>query len=244
MSNSLNKNLQINRKRGTPLNEIAKIHVGITTLADDFYIFKEPKFTGDYAEIILKDNRVFQIEKNILKPIIKVSVLKDPNEKQNRYVIFPYRKINNKHVIIPENELKNKFPLTYKYFLAVKENLDKRDKGKPNSVVWYAFGRSQGLDTSFGKKILTSPINLKPNFIVWEKEDFTFYAGYCVKFDGDLKLLVKHLNSQDMEFYINYVSRNYQNNYKSFAKSFIEKFGIIDLNLTKIQKQQQLLLQS
>lgn len=241
-SNKILNKIKTIEKRGTPLNKIAKIHVGITTLADNFYIFEGPKFDGDYAEITLKDNRVFRIEKNILKPIIKASVLKNPNEKQERYVIFPYRKINNKHVIIPENELKDKFPLTYNYFLAVKENLDKRDKGKPNPVAWYAFGRSQGLDTSFGKKILTSPINLKPNFIVWEKEDFTFYAGYCVKFDGDLKLLAKRLNSQDMEFYINHISRNYQNNYKSFAKSFIEKFGIVDLNLARTQRQQQLLL--
>jgi len=111
-------------------------------------------------------------------------------------------------------------------------------------VAWYAFGRSQGLDTSFGKKILTSPINLKPNFIVWEREEYTFYAGYCIKFDGDLKLLAQYLNSKDMEFYINHISRNYQNNYKSFAKSFIEKFGVEDLNLVNHQKQRQLLFQN
>lgn len=57
-----------------------------------------------------------------------------------------------------------------------------------------------------------------------------------------MNLLVKYLNSKDMEFYINNVSRNYQNNYKSFAKSFIEKFGIEDLNLINGQKQGQRLL--
>ena len=77
--------------------------------------------------------------------------------------------------------------------------------------------------------------------MVWEKEDYTFYAGYCIKFDGDLELLAKHLNSEDMEFYINHISRNYQNNYKSFAKSFIENFGIVDKSLLREQKQQQLL---
>ena len=231
-NDTLNK-LKAIENRGIPLNKIAKIHVGITTLADDFYIFKDIKFNNSYAEINLKDGRSFQIEKDILKPIIKASVLKDANENQNRFIIFPYKKINGKHVIIPENELKNRFPLTYKYFLTIKKNLDNRDKGKPNPVAWYAYGRSQGLDTSFGKKILTSPINLKPNFIVWEKEEYTFYAGYCIKFDGDLELLAKQLNSPDMEFYINHVSRNYQNNYKSFAKSFIERFGITDLDLMK-----------
>jgi len=104
------------------------------------------------------------------------------------------------------------------------------------------------LDTSFGKKILTSPINLKPNFMVWEREEYTFYAGYCIKFDGDLNLLCEYLNSEDMEFYINHVSRTYQSNYKSFAKSFIERFGINDLRLiqhvnNKTQKKNQSLVQ-
>ena len=237
-SNKILKKLQEIEKRGMPLNKIARIHVGITTLADNLYIFKNPRIENDIAIITLKTGETFTIEKDILKPIVKVSVLKNPNETQNRFVLFPYRKINDKHKIIPENELKNKFPLAYKYFLAIKERLDGRDKGKPNSVAWYAFGRSQGLDTSFGKKILTSPINLKPNFLVWEKDYFTFYAGYCIKFDGDLNILAEYLNSSDMEFYINHVSRNYQNNYKSFAKSFIENFGISDAGLLNVAKQQ------
>ncbi len=243
-SNDILEKLKEIEKRGLPLSEIAKIHVGITTLADDYYIFKDPVIDGDFAEIKLKDDRAFQVEREILKPIIKASVLKNPDEDQNRFIVFPYKKVSGRHSIIPEKDLKEKYPLTYKYFIAIKENLDNRDKGKPNPVAWYAFGRSQGLDTSFGKKILTSPINLKPNFIVWEKKEYTFYAGYCIKFDGDLKLLTQHLNSKDMEFYINHVSRDYQNNYKSFAKSFIEKFGIEDLNLISQQKQRQLLFQN
>jgi len=243
-SNDILEKLNEIERRGLPLSEIAKIHVGITTLADDYYIFKDPVIESNLAKIKLKDGRTFQIERGILKPIIKASVLKNPYEDQNRFIIFPYKKVGGKHSIIPEKDLKEKYPLTYKYFRVIKEDLDNRDKGKPNPVAWYAFGRSQGLDTSFGKKILTSPINLKPNFIVWEKGDYTFYAGYCVKFDGDLELLAKYLNSKDMEFYINHISRNYQNNYKSFAKSFIEKFGVDNPNLVNQQKQKQLLFQS
>jgi len=243
-SNSILKKLNRIERRGFPLNQIAKIHVGITTLADDYYIFKGPIIKDSLAEIQLRDGRTFQIEKGILKPIIKASILKNPNENQNRFIIFPYKKAGNRHSIIGEKELREKYPLTYKYFKTIKESLDNRDKGKPNPVAWYAFGRSQGLDTSFGKKILTSPINLKPNFIVWDKPEYTFYAGYCIKYDGDLNLLARYLNSEDMEFYINYASRDYQNNYKSFAKSFIEKFGVDDSNLISQQKQKQLLFQS
>lgn len=238
-SNDILKKLNEIEKRGLPLSKIAKIHVGITTLADDYYIFKDPVIAGDCAEIRLKDGRIFKIEKAILRPIIKASVLKHPNEDQNRFIIFPYKKIGDKHFLIKEKELKENYPYTYQYFKAIKEILDSRDKGKPNPVAWYAFGRSQGLDTSFGKKILTSPINLKPNFIVWEKEEYTFYAGYCIKFEGDLKLLAHYLNSRDMEFYIGHISRNYQNNYKSFAKSFIEKFSIQDFHLINARGQRQ-----
>lgn len=237
-SNKISQKLQFLRERGVPLSQIAKIHVGITTLADNYYIFQNPIFDNNKATIRLKDGQEFTIEKKILKPIIKASVLKNAQENQNRFVIFPYEKINGKHSIIPEGKLAKKYPLTYEYFLAIKDILLARDKGKLNSVAWYAFGRSQGLDTSFGKKILTSPINKNPNFVVWEKEDYTFYAGYCVKYNNDLNWLANVLNSADMSFYISHVSRDYQNNYKSFAKAFIENFTVPN-NVFGAQQQSQ-----
>lgn len=229
-SNKILERLRSIEKRGVPLNKIAKIHVGITTLADEYYIFQNPVFSTNTAMISLRDGRSFEIEKNILKPIVKASTLKSPDENQNRFIIFPYEKIGKKHQIIPEEKMQQEYPLIYNYFLAIKNSLLARDKGKPNSAMWYAFGRSQGLDTSFGKKILTSPINLKPNFLVWEKDDYTFYAGYCIKFDGDLGWLANQLNSEEMNFYIQHKSRDYQNNYKSFAKSFIENFTIDNIS--------------
>ena len=99
-------------------------------------------------------------------------------------------------------------------------------KARKTPVGWYAFGRSQGLDTSFGKKILTSPMNRNPHFVVWERPEYTFYSGYCIKFYGDLNRLARCLNSDDMAFYINTVSRDYQHNYKSFAKSFLLNFPV------------------
>lgn len=218
--------------RGKKLKEIAEIHVGITTLADDFYIFKDVLFEDKLAVIKLKNNKEYKIEKNILKPIVKVSTLKNPDEIQNRFVIFPYKLFNGKYVPISENELKTKYPLTYNYFLSIKDRLRLRDKGK-NITPWYAFGRTQSLNSSFGKKILVSPMGNKPKFIVWNKPDYTFYAGYCIKFNGDLEELAKQLNSDDMKFYIEHTSRVYRGGYRSYSKSFIQNFGI-DISALKI----------
>jgi len=227
----LDKNEIIDRileieKRGKKLGEIAEIHVGITTLADDLYIFENPLFKGNIAIIKLKNGVEYKIEKSILKPIVKVSTLKSSNDEQNRFIIFPYKLVNGKHVALSEKELKQKYPLTYKYFLAVKKRLLMRDKGKKISP-WYAFGRSQGLNTSFGEKILVSPIGDKPKFIVWKKPEYTFYAGYAIKYNGDLDKLIKQLNSKDMEFYIKHTSRAYRGGYRSYSKSFISNFGVI-----------------
>ena len=50
----------------------------------------------------------------------------------------------------------------------------------------------------------------------------------CIKFDGDLQWLSKQLNSEDMEFYIKHMLAELQNGYKSYAKSFIYNFGIVE----------------
>ncbi|MFP3257443.1 MAG: N-6 DNA methylase [Candidatus Nanopusillus acidilobi] len=221
----INRILEI-ENRGEKLGKIAEIHVGIATLADDFYIFKNPLFEGDYAIIKLKNGNEYKIEKSILKPIVKVSILKSGNEDQNRFIIFPYKLLYGKYVIIEEREMIERYPLTYNYFLSIKERLLMRDKGKKISP-WYAFGRTQGLNTSFGEKILISPIGYKPKFIVWKKPEYTFYAGYCIKYNGDLDELAKQLNSEDMEFYIKHTSRLYKGGYRSFSKSFISNFGVI-----------------
>lgn len=216
---------------GTELGKIAKIRVGIATLSDSCFIFKNPIFCDNFVIIkpIIDGNEMeYKIEKNILKPIIKGSTLKSTNHNQNIWILFPYKKENGKHIIIPENEIKEFFPLAYSYLSSIKWKLDLRDGGKKNKVAWYAFGRSQGLDTSFGKKIITSPINEKPKFIVCEDENSTFYSGYGIFYDGDLYKLCEKLNSNGMELFINSSSKNYRGGFKSYSKTFIKNYKIID----------------
>ncbi len=215
-----------NKESGKPLGEIANIHVGITTLADKIFIMPCVKNVDKYIYLQSKFNGIVKLEKEILKPIIKVSKLKSSKEPITEYIIFPYTTTKEKGTIIPENELKIKYPLSYNYLLSVKDILDKRDNGKPNSVAWYAYGRSQGLVTSFGKKILFSPMNKKPNFIFHENLEATFYSGYCIKYEGDNKKLLKELNSERMENFIKISARDYKGAWKAYNKKIVQEFII------------------
>ncbi len=221
--------LSINKRKitkGKRLGDIAKIHVGITTLSDKIYMMPYLKKEGNYILLQSKYNGEVKIEKEILKPIIKVSTYKSANDPIKEYVLFPYKKVNGRHQIIPENELKEKYPFAYEYLLKVKPILDKRDNGKPNPVAWYAFGRTQGLDTTFGKKILFSPMNKEPNFILSDIEEATFYSGYCIKYNGDYNYLLKQLNSERMKEYIQITARDFRGGWKAYNKKIVQEFII------------------
>ena len=214
--------------KGKKLKEICNIHVGITTLCDSAYIFPITEIDDNYVFADTKLKGKVKLEKAILKPIIKGSKLKSSNDEIKEYVLFPYNKDNGKTTIISENELKDKFPLAYNYLLSVKQELDKRDNGTSNPVAWYAFGRSQGLDTSFGEKIIFSPMNYKPNFIYYTNPETTFYSGYCIKkINGYIiELLLKQLNSDRMDEFVSMSSRDFRGGWKAYNKKIVENFEL------------------
>ncbi len=211
----LDKIVKLN-KNYSALQDVANIHYGIATLKDDLYIFTPDKSDSRYHYF-----GEFKIEKNLCVPIIKASTYKGVN--QNLFLIFPYK--NEK--VIPNNIFKKIYPEAYKYFLRHKDTLALRDKGGgKNYEEFYAFGRNQGLKTSFGKKIITSTMNMSPRFYVVDDEKASFYAGYCVKpkKDIDLDELCEALNSDLMREHISFVSKSYRGGYKSYAKSFLKDF--------------------
>ena len=212
-------------KNGKKLKDICNIHVGITTLCDKAYIFPIEPIDNKYVYAITKLKGKVKIEKDILKPIVKGSTLKKSDEPIKEYIIFPYQKIAGKHQIIAENILQNNYPLCYDYLLSVKEELSKRDNGNPINP-WYAFGRSQGLDTSFGEKIIFPPMNKKPNFILHENEECTLYSGYCIKYKGDNNFLLDKLNSDEMQRFVEMSSRDFRGGWKAYNKKVIEEFVI------------------
>ncbi len=211
---------------GKRLKDIARIHVGITTLCDRAYFFPVENLDDQYVWALTKLQGRVKLEKAILKPLIKASTLKSAAEPIREYALFPYEKHAGKTRLIPEDALRRDFPLAYAYLCAVRPELERRDNGRPVKPAWYAYARSQGLETSFGRKILFSPMNREPNFILHEQEDATFYSGYCIKFDGDALWLLNQLNSRRMADFIAVSGRDFRGGWKAYNKKVVEEFPI------------------
>lgn len=211
---------------GGKLGDICQIHVGLTTLCDKGYIFSIEIIDETYALAHTRLQGDVLLERAILRPIVKGSLLKSSEEEISSYILFPYEKHHGKHRIIAEESLKTAFPKAYGYLLSIKDELDKRDNGKPNRAAWYAFGRSQGLDTTFGKKIIFSPMNNRPNFVLYEREDATLYSGYCIKYEGDYAWLLRELNSQRLADFIAVSSRDFRGGWKAYNKKTLAEFPL------------------
>ena len=212
---------------GVRLGDLCRISVGVTTLADPLFLFT---IVGEKNDLLLaksKQGIEIYLEKEILKPIIKASKIKHSDEPINEHILFPYQKDESgKQRIIPENVMREQFPHTFSYLFKVKPALDRRDNGKVNAVAWYAFGRAQSLDTSFGEKIVFSPMNLMPNFVYAQNPDTTVYSGYFIKYDGDYQALLRQLNSPRMAEFIAVAGRDFQGGYKGYNKKIVENFII------------------
>ena len=205
-----------------PIKEF--VRTGIATLRDDVYMV-DYDGSNYYKDV---DGEKIEIEGDLVRRLYKIPDLKQCNNIQDacRYILFPYQKGTSGFVIIPEEELKEKTPRTYNYLLKQKDELDKRDKGKPNSVAWYAYGRTQGLN-KFGRKLLFPTFACTPRFTMVDDEYAFFCNGYAV-FENDymeLEILRRILNSSVMQYYVSNTSYAIEGGYYCYQKKYIEKFS-------------------
>ncbi len=221
------ENIKKIENTGVRLGVLAKIKTGIATLRNDLYVLESPNQENSYY---LKSygNKEYRIEKEITRGIINAGNVKDVEEVENNKarIIFPYRVNGSKYELIPEKELKEKYPYCYDYLLAIRNELEKRDKGTKKYPTWYAYGRTQGIAGCYGQKLLVPTIYGNPHFIPCYKPHMLVYSGYEICYNGDMEILEKVLNSQIMWYYIKKTGKPYAGGFMSFAKTFIKNFSI------------------
>lgn len=247
------QNIKIIETIGKPIGKLFDICVGIATLKDEiFFIDGSKQKNGCYLKTT--DNGTFEIEKEIVKPVYKISDFRtqDEVEHNTRKIICPYNIKNGIATAIPENDFKKKYPKCYAYFLSEKENLLARDKGKVTFEPFFVWGRTQGL-TRKGKKILNPTFSQHPRFLLVEEEEGFFTNGYGLYFreqesNGlfsefinpitkleNIDVVQKILNSIVMDYYVTKTSVSIEGGYPCYQKNFIEKFTIPELTEEEIE---------
>lgn len=238
---------------GKPIGKLFDICVGIATLKDEIFFIDGSKLkNGCYIKTT--DNGIFEIEKEIVRPVYKISDFRtqDEVEHNKRKIICPYNIKNGIASAIPESDFKKKYPKCYAYFLSEKENLLARDKGKVSFEPFFVWGRTQGLKRK-GKKILNPTFSQHPRFLLVEEEEGFFTNGYGLYFreqkrNGmfdelinpitkleNIDVVQKILNSIVMDYYVTKTSVSIEGGYPCYQKNFIEKFNIPDFSESEIE---------
>lgn len=224
---------------GQSIGSLFNICVGIATLKDEVF-FIEPLFEDELYYYVNKYGADFKIEKNVTRPVIKISDMKGQDDVLNnkRKIIFPYIVDKNKSIPISVEEMEQKYPFCYNYLLSVKSILESRGKGKHKYSPFYAYGRSQGLNRK-GIKLLTPTFSKYPRFLLDNDENSFFTNGYGIYLNHkesifsnqislpqNIDILQKVLNSCIMYYYISKTSVSIEGGYPCFQKNFIERFNI------------------
>jgi tRNA1(Val) A37 N6-methylase TrmN6 len=244
--NDLNDNqwLLVDKEKIKKINQIERfnfklgpfIRTGIATLRDKLYII-DSFSDSDATYLKYYKGESFVIEKEILKPLYKVSDIKNSDNitKDKKYIIFPYKKINGSIKPFEEEELKKVFPYAYNYLRKIKNELDERNNDK-NSKYWYCYGRSQGIN-NYGLKLMYSQFLDSPKFIMNYDSESLFCNGFAiyVPLDYDLNILQKIIQSKIMDFYITNTSYSIDGGYKCYQKKYLQNFSIPPLNQEQIK---------
>ncbi len=213
---------------GIPLGRRFDISVGIATLKDSVFIVSE-----DGPQYCVKEHlgNLNRIERGITRRIVRVpSFGKGKQRKRGETrIIFPYR-LNKagKFALMPEKEMKESYPLCYSYLASRREELEAREKGSGRYKAWYAYGRTQGLE-SHGPRLYTRTFSKGPDFMP-DEGDALFCNGYAVFIDRDIELYRRILNSSVMDYYMRKTSTEISGGYQCYQKNYIERFSVPDLS--------------
>ncbi|EJF38440.1 Eco57I restriction-modification methylase [Clostridium sp. MSTE9] len=217
-----------------------QIKIGVATLRDNVYFLDgfDPQAGLFYKE---RGNLRYWIEPGAVRAIDKISEISDeaamPGER--KHILFPYTGEPDHKMpyrILEEEQLAFKFPLCYQYLIDCRPVLAARDKGKPNPVAWYAYGRSQGLNCR-GPKLLFPMFSRRPKFLPEPDGEILFCNGYAITQGGryPLEVLAKILNSDVMEYYISRVSYCLKGDYKCYQKKYLRNFSIPEFSESEIR---------
>jgi hypothetical protein len=167
------------------------IENGIQTSANSVYIHKPTDENGQYIFFEYK-GVIYQIEKELTRPYFQTVRSEDSfytyrNLIPNSFVIYPYRKIDEKFILVDYDELESGYPYLFSFLNVIRDKLDndKRDiKPEPKTAnEWYRYGRNQSLENcDVPMKLVVGVLSNGYKYSIDTKSTFISSggtAGYC-----------------------------------------------------------------
>jgi len=206
-----------------------KCWYGIKTGKDKFFIFD------------LNGVKKLDIEEEVVLPLLTA---KDcdrysyPNF--SKYVIYPYKLVDNKTVLLSEDEIENKYPKLNKYLWDNKEEISLRKDSRKNfseKSNWYSLIRF-GKINIFNREKIVFPGISKGNKFGLDKEGYVFsgasvYAITSENPDISLEYLLAILNSSLIENYLHSITPLKKGGFYSYLSSHMDNLSIPIIDSTQ-----------
>jgi hypothetical protein len=219
----------------------SRIYQGLITSADKVLLFKKYKIDGKAGVIDIYSESLmewFQLELEILKPVIRSGNIHQYRAHPSAFVLFPYEVKNLSARLLSENEMRHEHPLAWEYLTCNREVLEAREKGKFRDKQWYRFGRTQNLGLWEQPKLMIPYMVTGLSAYLDQNDGYYFInvttGGYGVTIRssfGSLAFLCGLLNSRLLDFYFKHVSTNFRGGYFAASKQYIEQLPLPAVNL-------------
>ena len=219
------------------------IFQGLATSKDDVYFLYECKeldnlLVEGYSKYLGKR---ITIERGLVKPLLKgEDVHRYMHLDSDRYVIFPYKVVNEKASLYSEEEMSDLFPSGYEYLKACEPELRDREKGRFDNDKWFQFGRNQGMGYANVPKLVAPEISLGGNYTI--DSDGRYYSttkvyGYVKKKDIPISypFLLGILNSVVFWFFIQNTGYVLRGGYYTFKTNYVAPFPFPDFESLPVE---------
>ena len=222
---------------------------GIQTSLNSVYIITRFRISNDFIHFE-KDGHSLKIERKLIRPyyntpssrIEKLQFQTYNYLQANSYVLFPYRKVNNRVEVIPDAVMRENYPEAYTYLKFFETKLKSRDVSPPIGIDdWYKFGRSQQLDGwDATEKIIVGVLSTGGKYPIDINKTIVSSggtAGYCILVvNSDLPYSIYYiqalLNSKYLEWIASLYGEVFRGGYIARGTKVLNRLPIrtIDFN--------------
>jgi len=216
------------------LGDIAsEIFVGLQTSADTVFLFKDTeKSKASFTRVFSKElEKEFEIENELLKPVIRSGSIGRYWAKPTALVLFPYKNGDGGFELFTETEMRRIFPNGWLYLNANKKLLEAREHGKFAETGWYQL-YPKNLNQWEQPKIMLPYMVTQLSAYFDDAENYfvnVTTGGFGVTVSeqhGSGKYFTGLLNSSLLDWFLKRVSTTFHGGYYAANKQFIERLPI------------------